>query len=167
MTPEWLPRPLQLSGSSIENDYKKLYGVFEQDFIKSPPAVVDSCEVIVNNQPDLSIMQGMYTHGFTHMITHGDGERFIDYDRAIKLPWVRAVLDNYTTPEVMAFCINQIKGETVYLWLPDSDFVVVLRALKSKRAQLSAKKIIVTAYNVYPYGRKDLQRLYGRSTRQL
>lgn len=168
MTPEWLPSPLRLAGTSIEDDYKVLYGIFESDFIQSPCPVIDDCEVVVNNSIDPSVAAGAYTYGFTHLITHGDSERFIDYDRAKKLPWVRAVLDNYTAPEVTAFCVEQPKGETIYLWLPDNDFVVTLRALKSKKEQKSKpRKIIVTAYHVYSYGRRDLQRLYGRSTRQL
>jgi len=142
--------------------------VFENDFINSSRAIVDGYEVLVNSSSDPSVMGGVYTYGFTHLVTHGDEDRAIDYDRAVKLPWVRAILDNYTEPEVTAFCVDQPKGETMYLWLADEDFVVTLRALKSKKErELNPRKIIVTAYHVYSYGRKDLQRLYGRSRRQL
>ncbi|MEI6228784.1 MAG: hypothetical protein WCP11_02050 [Candidatus Saccharibacteria bacterium] len=168
MVPEWLPPPLRLAGTSIEDDYRSLYEVFESDFINSSCPIVDGCKVVACNLLDPSVMGGIYTYGFTHLITHGDKERLIDYDRAKKLPWVRAVLDNYTAPEVTAFYVEQPKGLTMYLWLTDNDFVVTLRALKSKKEQSSSpRKIIVTAYHVYTYGRKDLQRLYGRSVRQL
>lgn len=168
MAPDWLPPELVFKGSSLEADYKRLYEVFEGDFVNSSLPIVDGCTVIVNNRPDPVIMSGIYTYGFTHLVTSGEGERFIDYDRAAKLPWVRAVIDNYTSAEVTAFCVEQRQGETLYLWLADSDFVVVLRALKSRSEQVAnPKKIIVTAYDVYPDGRRKLQRLYGRSSRQL
>lgn len=168
MSPDWLPLPLNLTGSSLANDYKSLYHVFEQDFISSPLPVVDGCRVVVNNVLDRSIMGGIYAYGFTHLVTHGAGERYIDYDRATKLPWVRAVLDNYNAPEVTAFYMKQVSGETLYLWLVDFDFVVILRPLKSKKERENpTKKIIVTAYHVNSYGKRDLQGYFGRSTRQL
>ena len=168
MSPDWLPPELIFKGSSLEADYKMLYKVFERDFINSPPLIVDGCTVVVNNRPDPAIMNGTYTYGLTHLVTSGENERFIDYNRAAKLPWVRPIIDNYTAAEVTAFCVEQKQGETIYLWLADSDFVVVLRALNSRRERMAnPKKIIVTAYDVYPSGRYKLQRLYGRSTRQL
>ena len=168
MTPEWLPLQLNLVGSSIEDDYRKLHEVYERDFILSSMPTVDGSKVVVNNRPDLSIMGGVYTYGFTHLITCGETDRFIDYDRAKKLPWVRSILDNYMKPEVSAFYVEHAKGETLYLWLADSDFVVILRPLKSKRERAkNPRKIIVTSYHIHSGGRYKLQRLYGRSIRQL
>jgi hypothetical protein len=167
MQPDWLPPQLVLAGSSISDDYAKLYEVFERDFISSAHAVVDGSRVIVNNVIDPSV-DGGYTYGFTHLVTHGQGAgRSIDYERARKLPWVRAILDNCAQPEVTAFYVQYAKDERLYLWLTDYDFVVVLKKLKSRSERESPTKIIVTGYHVYSQGRRTLQRLYGRSSRQL
>ena len=116
MYPDWLPLPLNLRGSYDEN-IKELLEVFNRDFISSNNPVVDGYRVIVNNNLDPSWQNLQLTYGFTHMITRGSGLRVIDYDRANKLPWVRAILDNYKQPEVTAFWAEHIKGDRLYLWL--------------------------------------------------
>ena len=110
MYPDWLPSPLNLRGSYDEN-IKELLEVFNRDFISSNNPVVDRYRVIVNNNLDPSWQNLQLTYGFTHMITRGSGLRVIDYDRANKLPWVRAILDNYKQPEVTAFWAEHIKGD--------------------------------------------------------
>lgn len=85
------------------------------------------------------------------MITRGNGLRVMDYDRANKLPWVRAILDNYKQPEVIAFWAENIKGDRLYLWLEEHDFVVILSPLVGKSASLSSESIIVTAYSIDSY----------------
>lgn len=102
MYPDWLPSPLNLRGS-YDEDIRKLLEVFNRDFINSDNPVVDGRRVIVNNKPDPSWQDLQLTYGLTHMITRGNGLRTMDYDRASKLPWVRAILDNYKQPEVIAF----------------------------------------------------------------
>lgn len=161
MFPDWLPPKLVLNGSSIDNDYKKLYEVFERDFINSPAAVVEGLKVTFRREIDQLTAEGQYIHGFTHLVTHGYGERFIDYERAEKLPWVRAVLDNYTEPEVSAFYLMQSNGERLYLWLTEQDFVVILRNIRSRGKQRS--KLLVTAYHLHSSSRRDMQRRQGRS----
>jgi hypothetical protein len=164
MYPDWLPLPLNLRGSYDEN-IKELLEVFNRDFISSNNPVVDGYRVIVNNNLDPSWQNLQLTYGFTHMITRGNGLRVIDYDRANKLPWVRAILDNYKQPEVTAFWAEHIKGDRLYLWLEEHDFVVILSPLVSKRASLNSESIIVTAYSVDSY--RNFSKIRDRVTRFL
>ena len=168
MNPGWLPPELNLTGVSLDDDYEELYSVFERDFLLGAPIIVDGKTVITNTVPDRTL-GGRYPYGFTHLVTSDDdlGGRTIDYDRARKLPWVRAVLENYTTPEVYAFYVKKTPATTLYLWLRDSDFVVILRRPLSKMEQKNDTRIIITAYDVNSRGAKSLQRLYGRSFKQL
>ena len=147
MLPDWLPSPLPLAGSSYQNDIATLHALFVRDFINSTPAVIEGCRVIVDNHTDPT-WNHEYTYGFTHMITRGENERHFDYDRAKKLPWVRAILDNYTEPEVTAFWYRKPKADRLYLWLQEHDFVVILTPLVGKRASSTSDRIIVTAYNI-------------------
>jgi hypothetical protein len=166
MTPDWLPDELELLGMSINDDYIKLFAIFERDFINANVVVVDGDEVIYDTSLD-PVTDGKYPRGFTHLVTKGETERVIDYDRARKLPWVRSVLENYNELGVISFWVAQSKAESLYLWLQDYDFIVVLRRLKSEKCQ-NAKKIIVTAFHVY--GRKSrhrYQKLLDRATKVL
>jgi hypothetical protein len=165
MIPDWLPNELELLGSSIDDDYAKLFEVFERDFVKAAPATVDGDIVTYNTKLD-SATDDKYPLGFTHLVTEGKNDRHIDFDRAKKLPWVRAVLENYTADDVKAFWVEQAKGETLYLWLHEHDFVVVLRKFKSKKERRK-KKIIVTAFHVYGYNRRYYQRLLDRAIKVL
>jgi len=163
MKPEWLPDELVFSGGQVEDDYAHLFAIFERDFVSGEAVRIEQEEVIVNMTSD-PITNGKYPFGFTHLVTKGKDTRAIDYDRATRLPWIKAILQNYDTPEVKAFWVDQEKGETLYLWLEDFDFVVILRRLKSKKYH---KKIIVTAYFIYSYRRRDMQKLLLRAKKIL
>lgn len=164
MYPDWLPSPLNLRGS-YDEDIRELLQVFNRDFINSDNPVVDGCRVIVNNKLDTSWQNLQLTYGFTHMITRGNDLRIIDYDRANKLPWVRAILDNYKQPEVIAFWAEHIKGDRLYLWLEEHDFVVILSPLVSKSTSLNSKSIIVTAYSIDSY--RNFNKIRDRAKRFL
>lgn len=163
MQPEWLPPLLTFPGNNVSKDYEILYDVYRRDFIESAPALIEGSVILVDTSPDP--YSANYTRGFTHMITRGDSARGIDYARAEKLPWVRAVLENYRQPEVHAFWHTSAEGDNLYLWLPDYDFVIILRPFKSRRER--AKKIIVTAHSVDPNARYKLQRRFGDAKRIL
>lgn len=162
MMPDWLPPVLKFAGSDVRVDYATLHSVYVRDFVDGSSIVVEGDQVVVNHEPDPAT-GNEYTHGFTHLVTSGSDRRAIDYGRAAKLPWVRAVLENYKEPEVTAFWAPHPSGRTLYLWLTDYDFVVMLRKLQSKKEAAGGTKIIVTAYDVHPYKRKDLQRTLGRA----
>ena len=164
MYPDWLPSPLNLRGS-YDEDIRELLEVFDRDFINSDNPVVDGRRVIVNNKPDPNWQDLQLTYGLTHMITRGNGLRVMDYDRASKLPWVRAILDNYRQPEVIAFWAENIKGYRLYLWLEEHDFVVILSPLVGKSASLSSESIIVTAYSIDSY--RNFSKIRDRAIRFL
>ena len=127
MLPDWLPAPLSFSGSNVQVDYSRLYEVYCRDFVDCSPIIVDGGVILVDTSIDPH--NPAYTRGFTHLITRGDDSRSIDYARAEKLPWVRAVLENYTQPEVNAFWHISPKGKQLYFWMPDHDFTVLLLSL--------------------------------------
>ena len=164
--PDWLPPQLSFAGSSYKNDIDSLHTVFERDFITASPVVVDGCNVVVNNRLDKS-WGDSYTYGFTHIITRGEGYRGIDYERAKKLPWVRAILENYTKPEVTAFWYRQPKRDSLYLWLQDHDFVVILTPLVGKRAASTSDRVIVSAYSVDSHRRYDFEQLLKKAFKVL
>lgn len=166
MLPDWLPSQLSFSGASYQNDLTKLYKVYERDFITADPVIVDGCRVIVNEKPD-GDWDGAYTYGFTHVITRGEEHRSIDYDRARKLPWIRAVLENYTEPEVTAFWYRKPKQDRLYLWLQELDFVVILTPLVGKRAASASDRVIVTAYSVDGHRRYDFERMLQKALKVL
>ena len=163
MLPDWLPSSLSLAGSSYKNDIAALHELFIRDFIDAAPAVIEGYNILVNNRADPA-WNHEYTYGFTHMITRGEGDRSIDYDRARKLPWVRAILDNYTRPEVTAFWYSRPKADRLYLWLQEFDFVVILTPLIGKRASSTSDRIIVTAYSIDSGRQYELEKMFKKAS---
>jgi len=167
MIPDWLPAQLLFSGSSLQADIDKLYTIYETDFVKAPASIVDGSPVYVNSHPDPA-WDRKYPHGFTHIITRGNDVRSIDYSRACKLPWIKAALENYTQPEVTAFWHHSSSGDTLYLWLADLDFVIILRPKNDDYIIPAQKRVIITAFCIdQKWQRKDLQKKYANSFRQL
>lgn len=163
MIPDWLPAEIDLGGSDVSADYAKLHAIYSQDFDGRSPLFIEGHEVVVSTTVDPHYVEA-YTYGFTHLVTCGDDTRSIDYPRAKKLPWVRAVIQNYSNPEVKAFWATNSRGESLFLWLYDYDFVVILKKLDSLMHVNSAQRILVTAYNVYPTKRAYFERLYDTAT---
>lgn len=163
MCPDWLPPQLTLAGSSYMNDLNILYSVFKNDFIDTTPATIEGHKIIVDNHTDPD-WNHEYTYGFTHIITRGESNRSMDYERAKKLPWVRAILDNYNQPEVTAFWYSRPKGDRLYLWLREHDFVVILSPLRGKQASSTSDRIIVTAYSIDAGRGRELDRLLQKAS---
>lgn len=163
MTPDWLPPQLILNGRLPSDDYATLHTIFQNE-ISLAGLEIQGSPVWVDRTPDRSLPQ--YEMGFTHLVTRDDGMgmRTIDYARAKKLSWVKPVIENYDTPEVYSFWHSTNNNDTLYLWLYDHDFVIILRKLRSRAGIRSNAQIIVTSYNVDPNKRFDLQRRYGRAT---
>lgn len=159
MFPDWLPAQLSFPGSNVQIDYQKLHEVYRRDFVDSPPISLGGGIVLVDTGIDPN--NPSYTRGFTHLITRGDDSRSIDYERASKLPWIRAVLENYTQPEVSAFWHMSPKGKQVYFWMPDYNFTVILRPLRGAKEQ--DNKIIVTAFSIDRDKNYQMQRRFGNA----
>ena len=167
MMPVWLPRELVLNGPRVQDDYKKLYGVFYRYFVARGLPTVDGDLVIYNTTPNPNYDDERFVYGFTHLVTKDadseGGVRSIDYFRAERLPWVRAIIDNYEQEEVRAFWARGVDGKVkLYLWLFDYDFVVIMERIGD-----GSRNMMLTAYRVYSNRRRHFQRLYEHAVKVL
>lgn len=163
MSPDWLPPKLSLRGTSVTEDYAVLHDIFARDLLGASLAV-DGFTVLVDTGMDNVMPE--FERGFMHLVTKedGSGTRTIDYNRACKICWVRPVIENYMDPEVYSFWYQGPREQSLYLWLADHDFVVILRWYGGRGER---KKIIVTAFHVDASYRRSLTRKYGNAQRIL
>lgn len=130
--PNWLPDMLNLDGEwSIILD--KLFEIFNRDFTNSKPRYND-LPIWWNRRK----IDDDKDEGFWHLITndektvHNKIDRIPDYDRARRLPWCRAVIENAhdTYVTIFEYLEGQVKNNKpdirTYLWLKDWDYVVIL-----------------------------------------
>lgn len=165
MRPPWLPSELTFPGGSVQDDYNRLYAQFTQDFLSGNRLQIEGDDIVVDPTRDSILAQ--YECGFTHLVTReSGGQRFIDYDRAKKLSWARPLIENYSQPEVYSFWYQGADGPELYLWLFDHDYVVILKPWRGAR-YATTTKVVVTAFSVESWKRRDLQRKYGRASRIL
>ncbi|KKS30637.1 MAG: Phage P1-like protein [Parcubacteria group bacterium GW2011_GWA2_43_11] len=95
---------------------------------------------------------------FWHIITdpHSPRTQDIQHLRAEKIPWIKAVIDNFARPEVLAYEIKKDRDLKLYLYIPEQEFMVIL-VDKGKEYHF------VTAYHIrYSY----MLRQYDREYRQ-
>lgn len=146
---DWLPDELQLASGSLEEDYKKLYKVFENDFIKSK--IYYNGERVIYQKAIDHKTPGEYPHGFTHLITRKNGnQRIIDYDRAVRLPWVKAVIEHADDPAVVILTVqryakNNGLTDNTYLWLEEKKFLIILSRINHGK---NRGQMIITAYTI-------------------
>lgn len=162
MQPNWLPRKLEITGLSIEQNYRDLHAIFMRDLLDLNGITIDNKSVRIDLTKDKFYTE--YERGFLHFVTRENGgQRIIDFERAERLNWVLPVLTHYLEPEVSCFWHIGPKDEALYLWLKDFDFLVILKNQKSNRYKDS--RIIITSYHVDSGYRRILQKRLDNSSR--
>ncbi|EQD47696.1 hypothetical protein B1A_03805 [mine drainage metagenome] len=153
--PEWLPPLFPVSPWS-ETVMEWLYAVFRRDFIDMPTRY-DGCEVwfFPERERDKELI-------FWHLVERedppGSGNRLPDFRRCERLPWARAMLDNFSAPEIKAWDYVEGDGDNrTYVWLEALDYVIVMKRYRDGRRRL------VTAYCVdYESKRRTLRKKWEK-----
>ena len=163
---DWLPKELSLDSRDINEDYSRLYEIFKKDFVESK--VYFRGELVVfQDAHDATAPTGQYPHGFTHLITRKNaGQRIIDYNRAVRLPWIREIIEHCDDSSVVIINRKQLNKrygitDNTYLWLQEKDFVVILRKIPKGRY---CGQMLVTAYATTDrYMKKKLEKYLAES----
>lgn len=95
---------------------------------------------------------------FWHVITdpHSPRVQDIHHSRAEKIPWIKAVIDNFDRPEVLAYEIKKGRDLKLYLFIPEQQFMLIL-------ADIGSEYHFVTAYHVpYTYMLDQYKREYKK-----
>ena len=86
--------------------------------------------------------------------------RIPDYERAKRLPWTKPTIENHSNPVIKSWDYGEGNGRIrIYLWLENYDYVVILERNRGRRKHLL---ILITAFYVEEYKKKDLQRRYEK-----
>lgn len=154
--PSFLPEMLNLDGG-WESVLEKLYTVFKKDFIDN--------NVFYNNSKiiyDKRKIEGDKEEGFWHLITKEDEKlgRIPDYDRAKRLPWDKPTIENHSDPVIKSWDYLEGSGKIrIYLWLENYDYVIILQKNAGRGKHLI---VLITAFYVEEYKKKDLQKRYEK-----
>lgn len=148
--PEWLPPLLRLSDfeGSWDKYNDELYSLFQRDLFSSEISFLGKPVLL-----DDRIIYKEKEEGFWHLTTKENGnvnERETDLRRCERLPWVKAVIENYSDKAVAAWRNRRGRKNNIVLFLEELNYVVIL-------AETYKTFRIVTAYYVnYPSVKKKL-----------
>ena len=152
--PEWLPEMATVNPWTNET-FDILYKVFEKDFKESKPLYQGKVVWFFQD------MEDGREQIFWHMTSRKDdvtGERLPDLRRSERLPWARPMIDNANQPEILAWDYEEgDKAIKTYVWLPDFDFLVLMKRYPDGR-----RRLITSYYVDQPHTRRNLKKKYAR-----
>jgi len=158
--PEFLPPMFDLSEGWNLSTIEELYQIFKKDFIDRPLYYRRVVVKIDNRKIDSDKEEA-----FWHIITRTDQrtkQRLPNFERARRLPWVRAIIEHPDAPEILEWkYLEYVKGYPrirIYLWLERFDFVVILEEKENE-------VFLVTAY--YVEGESTCRRLRAKYNKRL
>jgi hypothetical protein len=153
--PAWLPPPLELRHGYLDK-LEDLKAAFETHVLKTH-LLLEGQRVHLNMRP----FAGGLPECFWHLVGRGEN-RQIDDQRAARLPWLRAVLENAHDPAVRCWTAEGTRGDRQickYLWLYEHDYFVVLAPARHGRGWF-----LVTAHIVGGRRRRrDLERSFRQA----
>ncbi|MEO0026419.1 MAG: hypothetical protein ABIK54_06640 [candidate division WOR-3 bacterium] len=153
-----IPDKLRLT-RDWNRDIEILYQQFKNDFILAP--VKYKGHSIIYNR---NLVDGKEA-SFWHLITRGEVRGYTgtpDYDRAERLPWVRALIEHPESAGVRCFKHQEGSGVLrIYIWYEAGDFVVVLEPLSK-----GAMRLITAFYIQSEMRRQEMRRKYERRIRE-
>jgi hypothetical protein len=110
-----------------DDHLEELYEVFERDFINET-YFINGVQVRIDMRASREDGFEDYPHTFVKLITRGSkGKRVFDRKRANKIHWIKVILDNRHTEDVLFFQFKEANGDIRdYYWFKEGDFLVIL-----------------------------------------
>lgn len=170
----WLPPMAQVSPwqhGGNNDTYEMLYSVFCQDFVGPRPRYAghqvwyypdmeDGKEKIFWHLTSREEKAKPVPRRMRHIVgaAQQPAQRYPDLRRSERLPWVRPLIENATQPVVLAWDYQEGNGDIhTYVWLKDSDFVVIMKKYPDGR-----RRLITSFYVDKDYKRQDFERKYAK-----
>lgn len=163
-----LSEPLKLGIVDASTLFDYLYQFFHRDFIKNKTHL--NRTIYVN--PQSHRKDENKEESFWHITTREEKkkvrqgniwvwkatERYIDYNRASRIEWVKQIIENHSHDKIKLFYHKETSGKCpirLYLWAHQDNFVVILQKLGKSSSYL------VTSFYIDDGGKtKDYEARY-------
>jgi len=168
--PEWLPEKVCVDPWTAET-YNVLYGIFCRD-IRGTDIYYRGYSVWIFREIDDG-REKIFWHLTTREVkptpiprrkrrfypkdqTHIKGDRYPDFRRCERLPWVKPLIENPGESEIVDWDYEEgDRTIRTYVWLKDHDFVVIMKKYPDNK-----RRLITSFYVDQSYKRKDFERKY-------
>ncbi|HDH00421.1 MAG TPA: hypothetical protein ENG80_01240 [Nitrospirae bacterium] len=172
--PEWLPDMLCVNPWT-ENTYEKLYNIFCRDIRDSDLRYFSKAVWIFLELDDGK--ESVFWHltsrttkpikiprrkrkFYSDDQTYIEEERLPDLRRCERLPWIKALIEHSSEPEVRAWDYEE-GNRTIktYVWLKEYDFVVIMKKYPDGKRRLITSFYVDSLYKQKDFERKYVKRL--------
>lgn len=110
---------------------EELFQLFKADFLDNE-FYLNGCKVMIDVRKSKEVGYEKYPHTFVKIITRGEkGKRCFDKKRANKIHWIKPILENKDTEDVICFQFLEADGKTRdYFWFKEGFFLVVMEKIR-------------------------------------
>lgn len=125
-----------------EEHLEELYETFKKDFVNSN-YTIDGYDVKIDLADSKEDGFEDYPHTFVKLITRGNKrKRVFDRKRANKIHWIRVILDNRQTEDIICFQYKEGNGSIRdYFWFKDGDYLVIME-------KITPNYIIISGFHI-------------------
>jgi len=142
---------LNLGAMDASLIFDNLYKIFSRDFVEQ--------KIYLKGKIWIDPQSHRRDNGkeaiFWHLVTKKDrkstdkNDRYLDYDRASRLCWIRPIIENPVHDCIKAFYHKETNEKLrLYLWAKEHDFVVIIQKLGKRSA------FLVTSFYVDHIGKR-------------
>lgn len=146
---------LELASSNEKDRIENLRKIFDRDIgmnsnFKLNNKIIEPTPNEKNDKIEL-----LFRHLITEVVDRNTNKREIEVHRAVRLHWIKYLIDNNIIPNVLLFSYKEQKGIRTYLYDKDEEYVIVFEPLRQKESYY-----LLTAFKVR--GKDDKRKKYEK-----
>jgi len=158
-----LTKVINLKGKTEVEAFEVLYVIFCRDFVEQKTYLNNSLYVDPSRDGMRNGKEGVFWHVTTREkrkrvkrgnVYRDDVSRVLDPDRAVRIGWIRPMLENIAHDDIHLFYRKETKGKKpvrLYLWAYRHDFVVIVQKLGQSSSFLVTSFYITERYKKESY----------------
>lgn len=102
-------------------------------------------------------MKTLFTHLTTRKIDYKTNKREFEYERSVRLHWVKHHIDENLPEKLKIFSVEDREGVRTYIFDEDEKYVVILEPYRNK-----TEYYLITAYNLKGRNTQKIKNKYKR-----
>lgn len=122
---------LDISGYNEVQRKKSLWGVFNQDIASHPNFNFRTKRITPTPTDGVIKMETLYTHLTTVMTDKITRKREFDFNRSVRLHWVKFHIEEQKKDEMLYFSVQEPEGFRTYIYDKTEKYVIVLEPLRN------------------------------------
>ncbi|MCD4679516.1 MAG: hypothetical protein K8S00_03930 [Bacteroidales bacterium] len=156
------PKLLEIGHLNGHNRIKSLRGVFNRDIQDNPMFKFQRKQINPTSQDGEVPMDTLFKHLITEVRDEKTKKREFDFDRSVRLHWIKYHIDEQKKGNMMVFSCKDPNGNRTYIYDKDEKYVIILEPFRVK-----SEYYLLTAYYLRRRNVKKIENKYKRRLPEL